>query len=68
MESRFVEFVQDIVITLHENIRELKERKAFADAEEQSYIDGKLQAYHEVLSALKSAAREFNLPAKDLGL
>jgi hypothetical protein len=68
MDSRTVEFIQDIVITLNENIRELRERKNFADPEEQSYIDGKLQAYIEVLATLRASADEFNLSRSELGL
>jgi hypothetical protein len=68
MDSRTIEFVQDVIITIHVNIRELKERKNFADPEEQSYIDGKLQAYNEMISILRSSAKEFQLPVEDLGL
>jgi hypothetical protein len=68
MDSRTIEFVQDVIITIHVNIRELKERKNFADPEEQSYIDGKLQAYNEMISILRLSAKEFQLPAEDLGL
>jgi hypothetical protein len=68
MDRRSVEFIQDVVITIHANIRELKERRAFADPEERSYIDGKLQAYNEVLSTLKSSAVEFGFPASEAGL
>ena len=68
MDQKSLHFIQDILITIHSNLRELKERKNFADPEEQSYIDGKLQAYNEVLSAIRSAAEEFGIPYKDLGL
>src|SRR5688572_21300285 len=61
MQARWVEFLQDVLITIHENIRELKERKTFADPEELTHIEAKLLTYHEVLSALRSSAREFNL-------
>ena len=68
MDRRSFEFVQDVVITIHSNIRELKERRNFADPEEQSYIDGKLQAYHEILASLRSSAKEFGIPVAELGL
>jgi hypothetical protein len=68
MDQRSFEFVQDVVITIHENIRELKERQTFADPEERSYIDGKLQAYNEMLSTLRLSASEFGIPVSELGL
>ena len=68
MDKNTIGFVQDVLITLHENIRELKERKSFAEHDELSYIDGKLQAYNEMLSILRSSAEEFHLPSKELGL
>ena len=68
MDRRSIEFVRDLVITIHENIRELKERQNFADLEERSYIDGKLQAYNEVLSALRSGTIEFGISSSELGL
>jgi hypothetical protein len=68
MQERWVEFVQDVLITVHENIRELKDRRSFADPEELNYIEAKLLAYHEILSAIKSSAVEFNIPRDQLGL
>ncbi len=68
MNDDYVAFIRDVVISIHANIRELHERKNFADPEEQSYIDGKLMAYQEVDSLLRSSAREFNLPVEQLGL
>ena len=68
MQQRWVEFVQDVLITVHENIRELKDRRSFADPEELTYIEAKLLAYHEILSAIKSSAVEFNIPRDQLGL
>jgi len=58
MQERWAEFVQDVLITVHENIRELKERRGFADPEELNYIEAKLLAYYEILSAFKSSALE----------
>jgi len=68
MNDDYVAFIQDVVISLHANIRELRERKSFADPEEQAYIDGKLMAYQEVDNILRTSAREFDLPAEELGL
>jgi hypothetical protein len=68
MQQRWVEFIQDVLITIHANIRELKERRSFAEPEELTHIEAKLLAYHEVLSALRSSAREFNIPYDEVGL
>ena len=68
MQHRFVDFVQDVLISLHENIQELKERKNFADPEEQSHIDSKLLAYHEVLAIIRFSADEFDIPKGDIGI
>ncbi|MBL0744332.1 hypothetical protein [Chryseolinea lacunae] len=67
MQARFVEFIQDVLITLHQNIRDLKERRGFADAEELTHIEAKLLAYQEMLSILQSSADEFNIPRDELG-
>jgi len=68
MQHRWVEFIQDFLITIHENIRELKERRGFADPEELSHIEAKLLAYNEILFALRTSASEFNIPQDQLGL
>jgi hypothetical protein len=66
--SRYVDFIHDVLITLHENLRELDSRKAFADAEEVAYIDGKIAAYREVLKTLQMSAEDHQLPTDELGL
>lgn len=68
MTDRYVEFVQDVLITLHANIRELKERRSFADPEELTHIEAKLLAYTEMLSILRSSADDAGLDRKELGL
>ena len=68
MQHRWDEFIQDFLITIHENIRELKERRGFADPEELSHIEAKLLAYNEILFALRSSADEFKIPQDQLGL
>lgn len=68
MNSNFIEFIQDVLITIHENIRDLKERRNFADPEELAHIEGKLLAYYEILSALRSSATEFKIPHDQIGL
>jgi hypothetical protein len=68
MNSNFIEFIQDVLITIHENIRDLKERRSFADPEELTHIEAKLLAYYEILSALRSSATEFKIPHDQIGL
>jgi hypothetical protein len=65
---QWIEFMQDVLITIHENIRDLKDRKSFADPEELTYIEAKLLAYHEILSTLRASAREFKIPHDQIGL
>jgi hypothetical protein len=66
MPSLYTEFLQDVLITIHANIRELKERKNFAEPEELTHIEAKLLAYNEVLSILKDSAEEFNIPKDEI--
>lgn len=68
MQERWIEYVQDVLITIHENIRDLKERRGFADPEELTYIEAKLLAYYEILSTFRSSAVEFKIPQDQLGL
>lgn len=68
MEKRYFEFVQDILISIHENLHELSERKNFAGADELPHIEGKIIAYQEMLAILRSSAAAFELPAPELGL
>jgi hypothetical protein len=68
MEQAYRDFIQDIVISLHANLREIRERRNFAAPDERDYIEGKMLAYQEVISLLQSGAKEFKLPGKELGL
>ena len=68
MAEKYIEFLQDVLITLHSNIRELKERRNFADPEELTHIEAKLLAYTEMLSILRSSAEAFKLPKEEIGL
>jgi len=68
MDNRYVEFIQDVLISIHENIRDLKERKTFADPEELQHIEGKLIAYHEMLVILRVSADTFNIPKEQIGI
>ncbi|GIL22415.1 MAG: hypothetical protein BroJett042_09280 [Bacteroidota bacterium] len=62
MLPRYEEFIQDVFISLHANIRELRERKTFADAEELAHIEARLAAYEEVVQIFRESAREFEIP------
>lgn len=68
MSPLYEDFVRDVVISVHANIRELKDRRSFADPEELDHIDGKLIAYQEVLVMLRSSASDHHLPLSELGL
>ena len=68
MEKRYIEFIQDVLITIHENIHELQERKGFADPEELNHIEAKLMTYNEMLAIIKASAEEFGLPKEEIGI
>ena len=67
-ESRYIDFIQDVLISLHENLRELNERRNFAAPEEFAHIDGKIQAYQEMLSILRMSADAAGLSRDETGL
>jgi len=68
MSARHIEYIQDVLITIHSNIRELRERKNFADPEELTHIEAKLLAYTEVLAILRFSADDAGIDPKELGL
>ncbi|HEX5167735.1 MAG TPA: hypothetical protein VFW11_01075 [Cyclobacteriaceae bacterium] len=68
MQARLIEFIQDILISIHENIHELRERKNFADPEELTHIEAKLLAYQEILSIIRFSADEFKIPKSEIGI
>jgi len=68
MEKRYIEFIQDVLISIHENLHELSERKNFADPEELTHIEAKLLAYREVLAIIRTSADQFNLPKSEIGI
>jgi hypothetical protein len=67
-DHAYVQFLQDVLITIHENIRELRDRKAFANFEELTYIEAKLVAYQEILATLRMSAGEFGIDPSEIGL
>ena len=62
------EFFQDILITMHENIRDLQGKKVYADPEEQDYLSGRLFSYTEMLEIMKDSARRFGYDPAEMGL
>ena len=68
MESKYIEFIQDVLISVHENLHELTDRKGFAEVDELTYIDAKITAYQEVLFILHASAEACGLPKGEIGL
>lgn len=62
------DFIQDVLISLHANIRDLEEKRTFADPEEHNYIDGRLFSYVEMLAILRASAKDTGVDPKRLGL
>ncbi|MCW5909543.1 MAG: hypothetical protein KIT62_00635 [Cyclobacteriaceae bacterium] len=62
MVPRYEEFIRDVLTTLHANIRELRDRKGFADAEELPHIEARKAAYEEAVSIIRDSAGEFGIP------
>lgn len=62
------DFIQDVLISIHANIRDLEEKRTFADPEEHNYIDGRLFSYVEMLAILRASARDTGIDPKQLGL
>lgn len=68
MEQRYIEFIQDILISIHENLHELTDRKSFADPEELPHIEAKIITYQEMLAIIRMSAEQFKLPLTEIGL
>ena len=68
MNERYKDFIRDVVITLHMNIKETGERRGFAEPQELTHIEARLQVYHEMLSILRQSAEEFGVEREELGL
>jgi hypothetical protein len=67
MQERWVEFVQDVFITIHENIRGLKERCGLGDPKELTHI--KRNSWHTMkYCPHKSSEVEFEIPKDKLEL
>ena len=68
MEKQYIEFIQDVLISIHENLHELTERKNFAAPEELTHIEAKIVAYREMLAIIRMSAEQFKLPLKEIGI
>lgn len=66
--NNYPDFIRDVLITLHMNIRELRERRNFAEPSELDHINAKLLAYEEMLGILRDSADEFGVPKDEVGL
>ncbi len=66
--NRYVEFIQDVLISVHANLHDLHEKRGFADPEELDYLEGRIMSYQEVLAILKQSAREFGVSEEELGI
>lgn len=66
-DSRYIEFIQDVLVSVHENLYELNGRKGFADPQELPHIEAKIIAYQEVLSILRMSADTFDIPRNEIG-
>ena len=62
MEEKYIAFIHDVLVSLHENLQELRDRKGFASADEQAYIDARIMAYQEMLSIMRASAEACQLP------
>lgn len=62
------ELFRDIMISVHENIRDLQGKKVYADPQEQDYLSGRLFSYTEMLEIMKDSARRFGYDPGEMGL
>lgn len=63
----YLEFVHDVLISLHANSRDLREKLLFCDPEERDYLEGRLMSYQEVLLILRTSAQDFGVQG-EIGL
>ena len=66
--EQLTDYIHNVLIGIHENIKEIRERKGWADSKELNHIETKLLTYNEVLQLFKFTAKEMQLPEEDLGL
>jgi hypothetical protein len=68
MENQYIDFIQDVLISVHENLHELEERKNFADPGELAHIEAKILAYREMIAIMRMSADSVGLPKAEIGL
>ena len=66
--NRYLDYLHDVLISVHANLHDLHEKRGFADPEELDYLEGRIMSYQEVLGILKQSAREFGIPEAELGI
>ncbi|WP_232793572.1 hypothetical protein [Siphonobacter sp. SORGH_AS_0500] len=57
----YLEFIHDVLITVHSGIHELRDRLAFCDPSERDYIEGRIFSYTELLQTIQASAKAFGL-------
>ena len=67
-KEKLTDYIHSVVTGLHENMREIRDRKGWADPKEINYIESKLLTYNEVLQLFKMTAKDMELPEEELGL
>ncbi len=68
MGNQYIKFIRDVLISVHENLHELEQRKNFADPYELAHMDGKIIAYQEMIAIISVSAETFDLPKKEISL
>lgn len=66
--QKLLEYIQDVLITVHANLDEIKGRKQFAEPEEIDYIEAKSMAYQEIIAIFRMSAREFGIAETEIGI
>jgi hypothetical protein len=60
-KNKYLDFVEDTVISIYANMRDLREKLAYCDPEECEYISGRLFTYQEMLEILRFGVIKFDL-------
>jgi hypothetical protein len=67
-ETRYIDFIREVLISVHENLHELDDRKIFADPQELAHIEAKILAYREMIAIIRMSADSAGLPTAEIGL
>jgi hypothetical protein len=54
-------FIEDTIISLYANMRDLREKLSFCDPEERDYINGRLFSYQEVIEIFRFGIIKYGL-------